>query len=510
MSNTKENNKRIAKNSLLLYVRMILTMGISLYTSRIILDVLGVEDFGIYNVVASMTTMFIFFQSSLSNATQRYINVALAQEKAENVRNVFAQSFTIHIILGVIVVLMGEIIGTWLIREKLIISPDRLQAAIYVFHFTILCVFFTILQVPFISGIIAKERMGIYAYIGIIEVCMKFVIVFILTFFKNLDSLILYAALLSLVSFIILSIFFYYCHKNFKEYRIKLYWNLPLIKEMSQFISYNLIGCIGWSIGYQGIEIMLNIFFGTIANAARGVANQVRNAVDRLTQNIIIAANPQITQLQASGKHNEMFLLVKRISKVTYFFMLIIATPAIIESHFLLSLWLKNVPQYAVLFTQLVLLDSFMSVLCSPWHTVIFATGKIRQICFIQTILMILGVLISYLLLKIGFPIATPLIISIFIQIIYLISHLIDAYRKIQYNVNEYIREVCYPIFFITILLVLPLIGLYKILDEGWIRFISIGIADILIGVTIIYLLGFTHVEQKYIKNIILDRLKRK
>lgn len=153
---------------------------------------------------------------------------------------------------------------------------------------------------------------------------------------------------------------------------------------MSQFIGYNLIGCIGWSIGYQGIEIILNLFFGTIANAARGVAGQVRNAVDRLTQNIIIAANPQITQLQTSGNYDDMFLLVKRISKFTFFFMLIISMPVIIETNFLLSLWLTEIPQYAVLFTQLVLLDSLMSILYSSWHTVIFATGKIKYICTMQ------------------------------------------------------------------------------------------------------------------------------
>lgn len=509
MTNTAENNKRIAKNTLLLYFRMLLTMGISLYTSRIILDVLGVEDFGIYNVVASMTNMFVFFQSSLANATQRYINVALAQKQVENVKNIFSQSFTIHILLGIIVIILGEIIGIWLIQEKLIIPPGRIQAACNVFHFTLLSVFFTILQIPFISGIIAQERMGIYAYIGIIEVCAKLIIVFALTFAEHADSLILYSALLTFISFLILVIFMYYCHKNFKEYKISFYWNTSLIKDMSQFIGYNLIGCIGWSIGYQGIEIILNLFFGTIANAARGVAGQVRNAVDRLTQNIIIAANPQITQLQTSGNYDDMFLLVKRISKFTFFFMLIISMPVIIETNFLLSLWLTEIPQYAVLFTQLVLLDSLMSILYSSWHTVIFATGKIKYICTMQMVLMLSSLLLSYFMLKIEFPISTPLIISIFIQIIYLICHLYDAHKEIKYNIKEYIKEVYLPILLISTLLIVPLIIIFELLPEGWLRFICIGITDVTIGSTAIYLFGFTRTEQEYIKKAILKKIKR-
>lgn len=508
MSNTTENNKRIAKNTLLLYVRMLFTMGISLYTSRVVLKVLGIEDFGIYNVVASMTTMFVFFQSSLSNATQRYINVALVQNKSDYVKNIFAQSFTIHIILGILVIIVGEIIGVWFIQEKLVIPEERIDAAISVFQFTLLSILFTILQIPFISGIIAQERMGIYAYIGIIEVSAKLLIVFSLTFFQNIDSLILYAALLSVVTFIVWIIFIYYCHKHFKEYKITLYWNTSLIKDMSRFIGFNLIGCIGWTIGYQGIEIILNLFFGTIANAARGVANQVQSAVDRLTQNIIIAANPQITKLQASGEYSEMFFLVKRISKFTFFFMLILSIPIIIESHFLLSLWLKEVPQYAVIFTQLVLFNSLISILISPWHTVIFATGRIKNICIFQMIIMILGVFLSYLLLKYGFPIITPLVTSIGVQFIYFIYHLYDAHKKVKLNIQEYFIQVLCPIIFITAVIIILPIFIHNIMNEGWLRLIIIGISDVTIGIITIYFGGLSYSEQQYLKKILIKKFK--
>ena len=509
MVNTIEKNKRIIKNTLLLYTRMLLTMVIGLYTSRVVLDALGVDDFGIYNVVASITGMFVFFQSSLSNATQRYINIALAENKTNNIKKIFTQSFTIHIILGILVIIIGEILGPWFIREKLIIPINRVDAAINVFHFTLFSIFFTILQIPFISGIIARERMGIYAYIGIIEVTAKLLIVLLLTLYRNTDSLILYAFLLSGVTFIIWLILVIYCHKNFKEYQIGFYWNIPLIKDMSKFIGFNFIGCIGWTIGYQGTEIILNLFFGTIANAARGVANQVQSAVDRLTQNIIIAATPQITQLQALKEYNEMLLLVKRISKLTFCFMLILSVPIIIESHFLLSLWLKEIPKYAVIFTQLVLVNSLISILISPWHTVIFATGRIKNICIFQMFIMIFGLFLSYILLKLKFSITTPLIISILMQISYFLYHLYDGYNKVRFNIQEYIIQVLLPITYISIILIVPLIITNNIMDEGWYRLMTIGILDIGIGGGATYFLGLNRSERQHLKKVFLKKIKQ-
>lgn len=339
---------------------MILVMLVSLYTSRVILAKLGVEDYGIYNVVGGIVAMFSFLNSSMATSTQRYLTYALGKNDNELLKNVFAISLNIHIVIAIFIIILAETFGLWMLNTHLVIPPDRLMAANWVFQLSILTFSINIIQVPYNASIIAHERMNVYAYISIIEVVLKLIIVYILSL-TTFDRLIFYAILVFLVQLVVRVIYQAYCRCRFVECHLRFYWDKQLYKEMFGFAGWNMFGSVAWLMRGQGLDIVLNLFFGPIVNAARGITNQVSGAVMSFISNFQVALNPQITKKYAQGEIEQMESLAYNGIKFSLLLLFIIAFPLCLNIDYVLGLWLKDVPRYTSIFIILVIIDSIVN-----------------------------------------------------------------------------------------------------------------------------------------------------
>lgn len=489
MDNTTENNKRIAKNTLFLYIRMLLLMAVSLYTSRVVLQVLGVEDFGIYNVVVGVVSILGFFTSSLSNVSQRYINIGLGKQNLKEAEQAFRQSFTLMVLFSVILLILGETIGLWFVYNKLIIPPNRLIAAIWIYQFSLISILSAINQVSLMGAIVAHEKMNMYAYLGLFEAFARLGIVYLLQICENIDTLILYGMLMALVSIIVWLFYATYCLKNFSECKLRFYWNPALVKEMSRFTGQNLFGCFAWSAGVQGTNILLNLFFGPTVNAARAVSVQISAVVTRFTENIMTAVKPQIIKSYAIGNQEYMITLIEKSSKYAYFFAALLAIPIMIEIEFILNIWLGQVPEYTVIFARLVLCEALVGVFISPLWIAANATGRIKKSQVYGRLFTLSILPISYLCLKIlPYPII-PFILAILANFGYWLYCLYDIHNQIKLNVPNYIKEVIKPAFILSLTLMLTgIVLIYFTPTDSIQRFISMSLLTILVAPPTIYI----------------------
>lgn len=488
MSTASDNSKRIAKNATFLYIRMLLVMGVTLYTSRVILQVLGVEDFGIYNVVGGLVSFLGFFTSSLSNVTQRYLNLGLGKEDLLETEHAFRQSFTLMLILSGGVLILGETIGLWFVYSKLVIPVERLTAAIWVYQFSLLSIVFAINQIPLMGAIIAHERMNVYAYIGLLEAFARLVIAYLLQY-ATCDSLILYGLLMLVVSIIIWLIHVFYCTRTFEECNFHLCWDASLVKEMSRFIGQNLFGCFAWSANIQGINILLNLFFGPAVNAARAISMQVTAIITRFTENITISFKPQIIKSYASGDYEYMMSLIERSSKYTFFISVVLAIPIMIRIEYILMIWLGQVPEYTVAFTRLVLCEALIGVFIPPLWVAANATGKIKNIQVYGRLFTLSSLPISYLLLLISETPMIPFIVTIFTNIGYWLYNVYDIHRQINLNIHWYFKDVIKPSLILSFLLIVEgLVITYFLNSDSFIGFVSFFVLMLLMGIISTYM----------------------
>ena len=379
MTGTEHNNKRVAKNTLFLYFRMILIMLVTLYTSRVILAELGIKDYGVYNVVGGVVMMFSFLNNCMSTSTQRFMTFALGKGDFKKLKDVFSASLNIHIVIGLIIVLLAETIGLWFVNNKLVIPEDRIIAANWVYQFSILTFCVNIIQVPYNAVLIAHEKMNVYAYISIIEAILKLCIVYLLIIVST-DKLIVYGILVFCVQLLIRAIYQIYCKRNYEECKFRLFWERDLYKQMSGFAGWNLFGSIAWLLRDQGLNIVLNLFFGPAINAARGIASQVSNAVMGFISNFQVALNPQITKNYAINNIEEMEKLSYLGVKFSFLLLFTMALPLCINIDYILHLWLVNVPNYSSIFIILIMIDSLVgNIFGVPFMTSLSATGNIRN-----------------------------------------------------------------------------------------------------------------------------------
>ena len=456
MSDTSSNNKRIAKNTALLYARMLLTMVVSLYTSRVVLHILGVEDYGINNVVAGFVSILAFFTSSLSNVTQRYLSLGHGRCDLEETQIAFRQGFTLMSLFSVVVLILGETVGLWLVRERLVIPAARMYAALWIYQFALLSTVCAINQVTFVAAIVAREQMGIYAYLSVFEVVARLVIVFMLQWFTNTDHLILFGVLTSLVSLLTLLFHVIYCVRQFPEAICIFCWRKSLVREMGGFISSNLFGCFAWSAGVQGTNVILNLFFGPAINAARGIAVQVNAAVIRFTDSIMTAIKPQIIKSYAQNNKEYMFQLICMSSKYSMWLILVLSLPIWLNTSYILGLWLGNVPNYSVIFVQLLLIEQAIGVLINPLWIAANATGKIKHQQVYGRLFTLTALPISYLLLKTGWASSPTIVCWVLIvaQIGYFMFCAWDIHKQLGISYSMYIAEVIRP----TIMVFLPVL----------------------------------------------------
>ena len=355
--NNNENNKRIAKNTLLLYVRMLFTIIVGLYTSRIVLNTLGVNDYGLYNVVGGIVSMLGFLNSAMTAASQRFISFELGKQNKQKLEEVFSTSVTIHIIIACIIFITAETIGLWFLNTHMNIATSRMTAANWVYQCSIFTFMISVISVPYNACIVAHEHMKTFAYISIIEVSLKLAIVYLLLIL-SFDKLIIYAVLLLCVSLIIRMIYGIYCKKKFEECTYRFHFNKKLFLEMFSFAGWSIIGNLGFSLKDQGSNVVLNLFCGTAINAARGVALQVNGIISNFSNNFLMALNPQITKQYATGDIPKSIQLVYAGCRYSFYLLSIISIPVMVNLDYILSLWLGIVPPYTKEFLFLTLITA--------------------------------------------------------------------------------------------------------------------------------------------------------
>ena len=508
MSNQESNSKRIAKNTLLLYFRMILIMVVSLYTSRIILNELGVEDFGIYNLVAGVVILFSFLSNAMITATQRYLSIAIGKKDEKYIQAVFSTSLLSHFFLIFFIFLAAETIGLWLINAKLEIPADRMSATNFVYQLAILTTCVNIIRIPYNASIIANERMSFFAYVSIVETFLKLAVVWALAITPG-DKLVIYSFLLLLVAIVIDIAYWYYCQRFLLANKFYLKTNKKLFVELTSFSVWNLFGGLA-DIGYkQGTNIILNLFWGVSINAVLGITNQIRNALVPFIGNLQLAVNPQMVKSYALGDYEYFKILVYRISKYSYFLMLIIVFPIIFNIDLILELWLKNPPEHTAIFAILTSVYCLVDSLTGPLWAAMQAGGKIKRFQIVKGICLLLNLPVSYLFLMYGYAPSVVLIIQIVITGFTVGVRVLFVKYYLQFSIRNYVREVIFPIVFVTALS-LP-IALYIYAETGGYYRLLLFILFVPMMCYIIYVCGTCKSEKEMVMRSIRTKfLKRK
>lgn len=496
--NTTENNKRIAKNTLLLYIRMLFMMSVSLYTSRVVLNVLGVEDFGIYNVVGGIVAMFGFLNAAMSSSTQRYITFELGRKDFNQLSKVFSTSISIHTFISIIIFILAETIGLWFLYNKMTIPIERMNAALWVYQGAITSTIVLIMSVPYNATIIAHEKMSAFAYISVLEVVLKLLIVYLLLI-GNFDKLKLYAVLMLTIQIVIRFIYGNYCKRHFAETKFHLCKDWSLFKNMLAFAGWNLWGNCAAITFTQGLNILLNIFFGPAINAARGIAVQVQGAVTQFSYNFQTALNPQITKSYATGDYSYMHKLIFRSSKFTFFLLLLLSMPILLETETILTLWLKNVPEHTINFLRIILCITIIDATANPLMISASATGHVKRYQSIVggTLLAILPT--SYIVLKLGGNAESVFIIHLAFCILAFIIRLLIIGPLIKLSYKQYFQTVILKCLVVLIVaLILPII-LKFIVNTSLLDSIIICLSSILSILLSIYFIGLDKNEKIYI-----------
>lgn len=504
----QNNTKRIAKNTLMLYFRQILIMVVSLYTVRVVLNTLGAEDYGIYNVVAGVVTMFSFLSNSMATASQRYFSFALGQNDSENLKKYFSMSFTIYCLIAFFVLVLAETVGLWFVTQKLVIPVDRQNAAFWIYQASVFSMIFTILTAPFMASIIAHEDMNIYAYVSIIEVVLKLGIVFLLPLFA-IDKLIFYGLLMAGVVFINTAIYRTICVKKYVECKFSFFWEKSLFKELVSYTGWNMFGSAVGVFKNQIVNIILNQFFNPVVNAARGIAAQVNSAVNSFAQNFSTAVRPQIIKNYASGEKEKMLQLMFRSCKATFLLMFVFALPLILEMPYVLKLWLKNVPEYAVLFTILALLDALIDTISYPIMAAAQATGKIKLYQAVVGGVLLINAPIAFVVLKLGAPAFSVFIVSISVTSLAFIVRLCILKKLINFSFWNFIWKVFIPIICCAGLAYIIPYFVRNMLDSSFIRLCVTIVVSVICVALSGYFVALSKVERQWIVGIVKSKMGR-
>ncbi len=503
------NKKRIAKNTALLYVRMFLTMIVGLYTSRVVLNTLGVSDYGIYNVVGGIVTMLSFLNGAMTASSQRFISYGLGKGDKVELNRVFSTSINIHLLIALIIFAFAETVGLWLVNTHLNIEASRMTAANWVYQFSILTFMLTVLSVPYNSCIVAHEHMNAFAYISILEVTLKLVIVYCLLLFEY-DKLILYGILVFAVALIIRICYGTYCKRHFEECTYHFILDKELFKKMFSFAGWSIIGNIGFTLRNPASNIILNIFFGTTVNAARGIAMQVSGIVTTFSGNFSIAVTPQITKQYAAGNIETSSKLVYAGARYSFYLLSLITIPFLINIDYVLQLWLGIVPEYTSIFLALALLADLLYALSESVTVALQATGRIKVFQIGICILMLSELPVTYILLKLGMPpyvamyptLATNTI-AIFFRF-YLLKKMIPFYDFKYYITHVFVRSI---LLFTLCYFICSYI--HKFFHNNFITVVVTSAISVCIISLVIYTFGMTKLERKMLINKFINLVNR-
>ena len=511
MTKVSENNKLIAKNTLMLYIRMFFTMIISLYTSRVVLRTLGEVDFGLFNVVGGIIVMFTFLNSAMTVTTQRYLNYYLGKDDSSKLQDVFNTSRLIHVFLAILIFLLAETIGLYFLWNKMNIPEERFVASMWVYQCSIIVTCLTIINVPYRASIISHEKMSAFAYISILEVVFKLLIVYLLLL-SDIDKLILYAILMAIVHLTIVLIYKIYSYKKFTETKYKVVRDFHLFKEMFSFAGWSIFGNLSVVLYTQGINILLNIFFGPAVNAARGIAVQAEAAVKHFYVNFQTALNPQITKYYATEDSKNMITLILRSCRFSFFLTFLVALPLFIEAPLVLQLWLGegNVPNYTISFLRIVLIIATIESINGPLITAASATGRIKKYQAIVGGIQLLIVPIAYIVLKLGGDPNSVFIVYLIISLIALITRVLLLRNLVGLVFTTFLREVSLPVLLVSLLAPVAPILLHHFSASNYLTLV-LNILLSVIAVSIIsFFILFTPNERRVICTEITKRMIKK
>jgi O-antigen/teichoic acid export membrane protein len=493
-------------------MRMLLTMGVSLYTSRIVLSELGISDYGVYNVVGGVVMLFSSLNTTMATAVQRFMNFEMGKNNSGGLHDVFNTSVIIHFFIAGIVFLLLETIGVWFLNTQMNIDPLKLEAANWVLQFSIFTFMITVVSVPYNAAIIANEKMQAFAIISIVDVLLKLLIAFSLSWI-GFDKLKVYAVLMFLVAVLLRMIYGIYARRNFKECRFIWKWDRNLFREMMSFAGWNMIGVSSTMIRTQGINIVLNLFFSTVVNAAMGIANQVKQTVDNFTNNFLTALAPQITKSYASKDFDYLMKLIFRGSKYSFYLLLLITLPILIETEFLLGIWLKEVPGFTVVFVRLVLIISIIESLSKTLIQTMFATGDIKKYQIIVGSVTVLNLPLAILFLYLGFKPEITLVIGVVIAIFALFVRLKMLKSMVSLNVRKYLTKVVLVVFTVSVLAISIPLAISFFMEQGFARFLITGFSSIVFVAVSVFLVGLSVSEKDYIiskmKEFITKKIKK-
>lgn len=507
--NGASNKTIIVKNTIMLYLRMIVNMIISLYTARVVLQTLGVVDYGIYGVIGGVLSMFSFFNSSMSGATSRFLTFELGRGNQEKLKNTFSTAFIIHCAIALLIALLCETVGIWFIENKLVIPKDRLFAAMWVFQFSILTMFVSVTQVPYNASIFSHERMDIYAYVEIVHSLLKLFVVYLLAI-GDIDKLILYAILQFSVTLGVALFYRFYCKRSFEECSVKWVRDKSLFKEMISFSGWDMFGQLSVMARTQGVNMLMNIFFGPIMNAATEVSTRVQHMTMQLSNNVALASRPQIVKNYSQGKNSDMIVLMRDGSRITFVLMMILSIPLMVEVHYILSLWLEVIPEHAETICLLTLLWNLAVAMNITSNYGIQATGRIRLVSLVSGFMFLMVIPISYLLFKFGYPFWIPFLYNV---IVVTICPVIGGIT-LQQNVQGYsIWKMMIPdLFRDWVALALAFAVTYYVktqMNECFLRLIVVCLVSTVMVGLFSYCVVFPKERRQIIISFVLNKIRR-
>lgn len=509
MHNSTVNNKRLAKNTILLYIRTFFVMIISIYTSRIILKTLGVEDYGIYNVVGGVVSMFAIVSSSITAAISRFITFEIGSGNKERLNQIFSTSKLVLLVLALIVFLLTEIVGVWFLTTKMQIPDGRMTAAMWVLQCSIVAFCVNLIAIPYNACVIAHEHMKAYAYISLIEALLKLGICYLLMI-SFYDRLITYALLMMTIAIFIRGIYGIYCQKNFYESKTPIRFYKTVYKELFGFAGWSFFTSANSILSTQGVNMLINVYYGVTFNAARGIANQVQHALSQFVSSFVNAINPQITKSYAAGEIVSMHKLVCRGAKFSYYLTLVMVVPIFFEAETILNIWLTVVPEKAVIFTRLSLIYILMDGAGYTSYTANLATGKIKKYSIVLSSITFFVFPISWIIYHMGGGVETTYYIAILANLLYHIARIYLTQENVGLKSVVFIREVYFPIFITTILAIIPSITVCYYLPQSLSRFVISFIIGVLFTCISVLLVGMKREERAYVLSWLLNRFNHK
>ena len=506
MDRNSHNTRRIAKNTLMLYVRMLVLMLAGLYASRVVLNALGENDFGIYDVVGGVVAMFTIISGALNSAVSRFMTFELGKEDRSRLGQVYSTAVMIQLALAVVVVVLAEPAGIWFIRNEMTIDPSRIPAAIRVLHFSLASFVINMMSVPQMASITAHEKMSAYAYIGLLDGFLRLGIAFIISRASS-DRLVLYAALMAAAVLAVRMAYGIYCRRNFPECRFHMVKDFSLVREMFSFAGWNFIGVSAGVLRDQGGKILINLFAGTAVNAARGVALQLNGAVQGFVTNFMTAVNPQITKSYASGDRGYMYYLISKSSRMSYYLLFILALPVLFNTQYLMDLWLKDVPEHSASFVRLFLIFALSESLSNPLITAQLATGNIRNYQLVVGGLQLLNIPVSYVFLKAGAIPEVTVMVSIAVSQICLFARLYMLKGMIDLPAGDFIRNVYFNVIMVSILASAVPLAVDGMLPDSLPGFIiSVAICVCSAALSVLFA-GLSRSERREIASMVKERL---